>query len=530
MIIKKLFVQYELIITNSVCMMKLFMKYFSFTSLSIIAILVLSIGAISYVMPDAYAAVPTITAFIANDPDDGDAVFSNGDTILIRFSEAVNATNGGTLSPTEFAANFTVTNPASFDGTFTGTWQTGSTELLLTWTVIGAQIPNVGTTTITDNAATTNLFDAATTTSKFDHTGTFTLTGDFGLLSSTSSSNGGTCSGDCVEPTLGVNEKGERRVSNGFTYNGYSVDVDRFFTPYPLITAEVGKENKAEFKIYENLGPDNIRHFSFAFGLAKGQIISQSVAMIELDIDFDGTKSLTVTDPQNALDNVRVETNHVSCDDSNQTDCLEIIIYHTFRTPLDFNIVATDVWDTARLSWQNYYNHGIEVIGESLNPAKEYDGINRGHIYHLTETGKTTAVDEFGNSWTLSLGVWNKDYVVPQRIVEDAIPSEKVWAIKYPLKDKSQEEIIKAFTKDGAEDKFLVSKYGQSLLAENRLNQMCPGCFDKPYDKINSIFSYDFPERLNKLDNPEIQSKMKYESHKAETIMNHIMDPASTSN
>ncbi|EGG43028.1 Hypothetical protein Nlim_0078 [Candidatus Nitrosarchaeum limnium SFB1] len=509
-------------------MKKLFMKYFFTTALSIIAILVLSIGAFSFVIPDAYAAPITVSTFQANDPDDGDSVFSNGDTILIAFNVGTNATNGGTMTSTEFNANFTISGGiSSFDGTFSGVWQNSAQELLLTWTSVGSNIPVVGTTTI-EEKGTTNISSSAGTNADVYSDTPDTLTGDFGLFTATSStSNGGTCSGDCVEPTLGVNEKGERRVSNGFTYNGYSVDVDRFFTPYPLITAEVGKENKAEFKIYENLGPDNIRHFSFAFGLAKGQIISQSVAMIELDIDFDGTKSLTVTDPENALDNVRVETSHVSCDDSNQTDCLEIIIYHTFRTPLDFNIVATDVWDTARLSWQNYYNHGIEVVGESLNPAKEYDGINRGHIYHLTETGKTTAVDEFGNSWTLSLGVWNKDYVAPQRIVEDAMPSEKVWTIKYPLKDKSQEEIISAFTKDGVEDKFLVSKYGQSLLAENRLNQMCPGCFDKPYDKIDNIFSYDFPERLNKLDNPEIQSKIRYESHKAETIMNYILDPAS---
>lgn len=512
--------------SNTGLIEKLCMRFFSLTSLSTIAILVLSIGAISSVMPDAYAANPTVTSFLANDPDDGDNVFSNGDTILIVFDIGTNATNGGTMTPTEFNANFTIAGGiSSFDGTFSGVWQNSAQELLLTWTSIGSNTPVVGATTI-EEKGTTNIAAAGGGNGNLYSDTTDTLTGDFGLFTATTS-KGGSCSGDCAEPTLGVNEKGERRVTNGFTYNGYSVDVERFFTPYPLITAEVGKENKAEFKIYENLGHDNIRHFSFAFGLAKGQIISQSVAMIEMDIDFDGTKSLTVTDPQNALDNVRVETSHVSCDDTNQTDCLKVIIYHTFRTPLDFNIVATDVWDTARLGWQNYYNHGIEVIGESLNPPKEYDGINRGHIYHLTETGKTTAVDEFGNSWTLSLGVWNKDYVVPQRIVEDAIPSEKVWAIKYPLKDKSQEEIISVFTKDGVVDKFLESKYGQSLLAENRLNQMCLSCFDKSYDKIDKIFSYDYPERFNsKLDNPEIQSKMGYESHRAETIMNNILDPA----
>jgi len=241
------------------------------------------------------------------------------------------------------------------------------------------------------------------------------VTADFldAVVSNTSNTkSSGKCDGDCEEPTLGVDSRGTRLVSNGFTYNENPVDVQRFFTSYPLIKVNVGEENRADFKIYDNMGPEKIKHFSFAFGLGKDQVISQSKAMIELDIDFDGKEIVTLTDPENALDDVRVETSTVSCDGDIRVECLAVTIYHTFRTPLDFNIVATDVWDTKRNSWQNYYNHGIEVVGESLNPPKEYDGINRGTIYHLTETSKTTAMDEFGNSWTLKYDKWYKDYVV----------------------------------------------------------------------------------------------------------------------
>lgn len=139
--------------------------------------------------------------------------------------------------------------------------------------------------------------------------------------------------------------------------------------------------------------------------------------MIELDIDFDGTETVTLTDPENALDKVKVSTNIENCNgNDSDTQCLIVTIDHTFRAPLDFNIVATNVWDMNRNSWQNYYNHGIEVVGESLNPAKEYDGINKGHIYHLTEISKTTAVDEFGNSWTLKYDQWEMDYVLTDRV------------------------------------------------------------------------------------------------------------------
>lgn len=232
------------------------------------------------------------------------------------------------------------------------------------------------------------------------------------VTNTSNTKSSGKCDGDCEEPTLGVDSRGKRLVSNGFTYNEISVDVERFFTPYPLIQVNVGEENRADFKIYDNMGPEKIKHFSFAFGLGKDQVISQSKAMIELDIDFNGKKTVTLTDPENVLDDVRVKTNIVSCDEDKRVNCLAVTIYHTFRAPLDFNIVATDVWDSKRNAWQNYYNHGIEVVGESLNPPREYDGINRGTIYHLTETSKTTAVDEFGNSWTLKYDKWYKDYVV----------------------------------------------------------------------------------------------------------------------
>ena len=94
-----------------------------------------------------------------------------------------------------------------------------------------------------------------------------------------------------------------------------------------------------------------------------------------------------------------------------------VAIFHTFRAPLDFNIVATDVWDLKRNAWQNYYNHGIEVVGESLNPPKEYDRIDKGYIYHLTETGKTSAVDDFGNSWSLDHGLWTMDHISQKKIM-----------------------------------------------------------------------------------------------------------------
>ncbi|MGD8431313.1 MAG: hypothetical protein PVG23_01920, partial [Nitrosopumilaceae archaeon] len=98
--------------------------------------------------------------------------------------------------------------------------------------------------------------------------------------SSGSSSSGGGCSGDCGPPSLGVDQNYNRIVEDGFSFNGNPVDVKHFYTPYPLITVNVGEENIAILKIYEDGGVDSIAHVGLAFGLAKNEYFSDSKATI----------------------------------------------------------------------------------------------------------------------------------------------------------------------------------------------------------------------------------------------------------
>ena len=177
------------------------------------------------------------------------------------------------------------------------------------------------------------------------------------------------CDGDCTPPTVGVAENGARLVSGGFSYNGEPADVQLYFTPYPRINVQVGSENTAVLKIYDDSGPDNVRHASLAFGLRSGQVISESKASIAWDSDHAGNSTVTVIDPGNALDSetVAVSESEVQCADGSPNTCLQLEIRHMFRAPLEFDMVGTNVWDADRNSWQNYYNHGIRVTGESLN-------------------------------------------------------------------------------------------------------------------------------------------------------------------
>ena len=199
--------------------------------------------------------------------------------------------------------------------------------------------------------------------------------------------SGGSDCDDCTAPTLGYDSYGARLVDGGFAYNGLVSDVEYFFTPYPLIESEVGADNTISLKMYENSGPENVSHVSVAFGLRSGEVISESRAVINYDIAFDGAGTLSVIDPENAIDgDLSASHETVSCSEGSNLQCLLVTIDHSFRAPLEFDIVGTDVWDRERNSWQNYFNHGIRVTGESLNAARGV-AVNGGALvlYPLTE-------------------------------------------------------------------------------------------------------------------------------------------------
>lgn len=239
-------------------------------------------------------------------------------------------------------------------------------------------------------------------------------------------SGGGSGCSDCNPPTLGIDSNLKRIVKNGFSYNDNPVDVNLYYTPYPLVKVKVGQENKVVLKVYEDGGTQNIEHIGLGFGLAKEESFSDSKATINLDRTRDGRETVSTYDPEHVFDNVRIQSERGSCDDSIQTQCMIFTIYHTFRSPLKFDMVATYVWDFKGNAWQNYYNHGIHITGESLNPPKTQSvafGTKEMHgLFTLTQIDifEDKWIDEFGNIY-ISMGNdrFDKIYTVPKEVILD---------------------------------------------------------------------------------------------------------------
>jgi hypothetical protein len=209
------------------------------------------------------------------------------------------------------------------------------------------------------------------------------------------------------------------RVDQGFAYNGVSASIESFSTSYPVLTTKVGAVNKAVFKIYEDGGPSRIRHLDFAFGLSHAQAFSDSKVIIEWSKSWDGIESTKVIDLAHALKDVKVVTSEGPCKTGSiKNDCLIVTIYHTFAAPLEFNGVATNIWDENRNAWQNILTNGIIVLGDSQNPAAKHTvADSTGHVRTITELTSHVATDELGKYWSLDKnGFWVRAFTSPGQI------------------------------------------------------------------------------------------------------------------
>jgi hypothetical protein len=152
--------------------------------------------------------------------------------------------------------------------------------------------------------------------------------------------------------------------------------------------------------------------------------------------------------------------------------------------------IGTSVWDKNRAAWQNFFNHGVEVEGKSLNPPKEHMGIHKGHLVHLYETSKNTAIDEQGDTWTF-YKEWKRDYK-PKGKIDDGITSHGI---------------------DRNNARFDAYKKGQELLAQHTLNKILAGqeIHNTLSEEVKTIY-YSILSRSEDLD---LQRKILSEESRA---------------
>jgi len=208
-------------------------------------------------------------------------------------------------------------------------------------------------------------------------------------------------SGNDYAPTLGSDRYGNNYVDNGFTFNDFVTDVENFNTHMPLQTLKVGELNTVVLKIYDNRGAGKIEHVELAFGLDYKEYVSQSDNAIIWTQNFKGDQSIIENDPDNLLMDV-------SATGEAKDKIMEITFNFAFREPMDKSKIGVVIWDQDRYSRTIYFNEGIEVVGESLNPPKIIRILDeKGYPVIITMTGKDEGIDEDGNIWSRN-SPWTK--------------------------------------------------------------------------------------------------------------------------
>lgn len=417
---------------------------------------------------NAYATEPVVTSFTLKNVDNSEPLYSNGDTFLITFN--INTDRGGFPINVPIGLNnvdllFDIIDDVG--NNYDGQWISNRIFVLTVIDitdfeiVVGTSVVDPGITSIRDAAFPADIWVTSSPPLEL-----FKLSGT-------------SCDRECQAPTLGLDKNGRRLVENGFSYNDNPVDAELFFTPYPLIKTTTGVYNTAKLKIYENSGPDKISHVELNFGLAKGDTINERRASIFWDKHFDGTEIVSVNSPTNAIDSVRIESTYESCRVDSNDQCLVLIIQHRFREPLDFDIVGTNVWDKNRNAWQNYFNHGVDIQGASLNPPSQHLGIYNGQLKTIIETSKNTGIDEDGNKWIF----------------------DKTWKINNAHTGKIDDGIT-SHGYDRTNARFETYKQGQELLAKQTLDSMIRGEIQNNYmDEPKTHYA----EFLKRSENPELQ-------------------------
>jgi len=226
------------------------------------------------------------------------------------------------------------------------------------------------------------------------------------------SGNGG-CA-DCVAPTLGLNSFYVRVVDDGFSYNGNTVQVEKWHTPFPLINATVGEINTVEIIVYENQGVNNMKLVQFGLGAKSiGEPLNDLEVLIEVNLDINSNQFLVdeiiINDKDNLIENSTVGAviDLVKCStDSQNETCLKVTLQYSYREPTLYNIMVVNARDKPGNSQNFYFNEGVEVFGESLNEPPTYVIQNR-KTHQQTEdlTLTLTRTDKVNHIWIDQLGI-----------------------------------------------------------------------------------------------------------------------------
>jgi len=176
-----------------------------------------------------------------------------------------------------------------------------------------------------------------------------------------------------TRPTFGLDHNtGAQMVENGFTLNGQSYMVTHnYHTPIPMHYIDVGETNEFVAKVYAQRG---LSVMKFLFGIPEVGQAHNAEAYIMVRLSHDGTiKDITVSNSDDLIidpDSLSITLPQaVRCTESATVErCMQLSASVKFNESPKAEIFALQAVDFKLRAHTTYFNEGVEIQGESLNP------------------------------------------------------------------------------------------------------------------------------------------------------------------
>jgi len=170
---------------------------------------------------------------------------------------------------------------------------------------------------------------------------------------------GNQCASECQPPTLGLNLKSTRYVSDGFGINGQFFDVEYFSQKIPTQNFTVGEPVDISLTVYENSGARYLEHVALSIVMEEpkriyGIVVGNNESIISWNQKFDGTQSVDLVDPYDLIDYFEVKS-------SSKDYITNLNFTFNVTEPIDSKDIRVKMWDSRRNSWNNYFYEAITV-------------------------------------------------------------------------------------------------------------------------------------------------------------------------
>jgi len=414
-------------------------------------------------------------------------------TIAITFSEAI--TDNSELD------DFTI-NGVAGGSTVSATSVSGS---VLTLTTGGYSIVSSDTVTVTFDGEAADLEDGSAATNDVADFGPSSVTNN--EIDTTGGSSGNKHN---TKPTFGLDPKTHfQLIDDGFSFNGVPTDIsDNYWTPYEQQSIKLGELNEFETKVFAS---QKLRVQEFLFGIPVVGEAHNAELGVEVHYNYAGDiENIVVVQKTNVIDvdSVQIEKIKSKCKaDSSDERCVTTQLQMKFLEPLQDNVMAMKAIDFKGRSQITYLNDGFDISGDSLSPMKTMMIIGTEKYEGLIEV---TQIAKYSDVWVAQDGraFEMNEYYTP-KLIEQTI----------------EDKIDTRNNLDRYHSGFEDYKELQAKNAILQLLEYCPTCLDS-FTDFDDSFGYEYPDEINKLDNPEIIQKMLLENERAQKIMNYLLDPS----